>query len=78
MPEFEDNSILGESIYHAVQFGPGGRGHGEEGDGRLNMKMFEQEPHNNNIDSEDRGENLAILHAYPGLPVWSVTKTFDF
>ena len=59
MPEFEDNSILGESIYHAVQFGPGGRGggHGEEGEGRVNMKMFEQDPHiNNNIDSEDRGE----------------------
>ena len=60
MPEFEDNSILGESIYHAVQFGPGGRGggNGEEGEGRVNMKMFEQDPHinNNNIDSEDRGE----------------------
>ncbi len=58
MPEFEDNSILGESLYHAVQFGGsggrGGGGGGDEGEGRVNMQMFEKDP-GNAIECEDRG-----------------------
>ena len=48
MPEFEDNSILGEDIYHAVQFD--GRQHTA---GRVNMKMFEVEPYID--DAGDKG-----------------------
>jgi len=47
MPEFEDNSILGESIYHAVEFQ--GR---DMASGPVNMKMFETEPEDSSDDHE--------------------------
>ena len=48
MPEFEDNSILGDSIYQHINFE--GR---EGGNGPVDMKMFEQEDY---LHSDENGK----------------------
>ena len=46
MPEFEDNSILGDSIYQHINFE--GREHGH---GPVDMKMFEQDDYLHNDEN---------------------------
>lgn len=48
MPEFEDNSILGDSIYQHINFE--GR---EAGHGPVDMKMFEQD---DSLHSDENGK----------------------
>ena len=53
MPEFEDNSILGDSIYQHINFDGRDIGHGP-----VDMKMFEQDDY---LQSDENGkDNLKI------------------
>ena len=53
MPEFEDNSILGDSIYQHINFE--GR---EGGHGPVDMKMFEQDDY---LHSDENGTVLGLI-----------------
>ena len=51
MPEFEDNSILGDSIYQHINFDGREVGH----HGPVDMKMFEQDDF---LHSDENGNNI--------------------
>jgi hypothetical protein len=53
MPEFEDNSILGDSIYQHINFE--GREHGH---GPVDMKMFEQDDY---LHSDENGISFGFI-----------------
>ena len=57
MPEFEDNSILGDSIYQHINF----EGREVAHHGPVDMKMFEQDEY---LHSDENGKNNKGMFNY--------------